>query len=149
MPEPRATIGYDLTRRGVMRGVAAGGLALPVLAACGGGSGSTSPTGTSGSSPAGVPSVSAPVAEIPVGGGKIFTDQLVVVTQPSKGDFKAFSATCTHQGCPVNAVSDGQIICPCHASHYSIDDGSVLSGPAPKPLPEYPVSVKGDQVVVG
>lgn len=149
MSEKRPTTGSDLTRRDVIRGVAAGGLALPVLAACGGGGGTTSPKGASGSAPGSAPSVSAPVAEIPVGGGKIFTAQLVVVTQPSKGDFKAFSATCTHQGCPVNEVSGGEIICPCHASHYSIDDGSVLSGPAPTPLPEYPVSVKGGRVVVG
>jgi Rieske Fe-S protein len=145
MSEPRPTSGSDLTRRGVLRGVAVGGLTLPVLAACGGGSSSTA----SKSSPTSVPSVSAPVAEIPVGGGKIFADQLVVVTQPSKGEFKAFTATCTHQGCPVTSIQGGQIICPCHASHYSIKDGSVLSGPAPTPLPEYPVAVKGGQVVVG
>lgn len=142
-----ATSGTDLTRRGVIRGAAAGGLALPLLAACGGGGG-TGTTEAAGSASE-VPSVSAAVADIPVGGGKIFTDQLVVVTQPTKGEFKAFTATCTHQGCPVTAIQAGQIICPCHASHYSIDDGSVLSGPAPKPLPEYPVSVKGDRVVVG
>lgn len=136
----------DLTRRGVIRGAAVGGLTLPLLAACGGGG---SPSADGGSSPSAVPSVSAAVADIPVGGGKIFADELVVVTQPTKGEFKAFTATCTHQGCPVTSIQDGQIICPCHASHYSIEDGSVLSGPAPKPLPQYPVAVEGDQVVVG
>jgi Rieske Fe-S protein len=138
--------GADLTRRGVIHGAAVGGLALPLLAACGGGGSSTA---NGGSSPSAVPSVSAAAAAIPVGGGKIFADQLVVVTQPAKGDFKAFSATCTHQGCAVTQVTDGQIVCPCHASHYSIEDGSVLSGPAPRPLPEYPVKTEGDQVVVG
>lgn len=146
MSAEHATSGTDLTRRGVIRGAAVGGLALPLLAACGSGGTGTPKAASSGSA---APSVSAAVADIPVGGGKIFTDQLVVVTQPSEGDFKAFSATCTHQGCPVTAIQDRQIICPCHASHYSIDDGSVLSGPAPTPLPEYPVEVEGDQVVVG
>lgn len=146
MSAERTTTGADLTRRGVIRGAAVGGLTLPLLAACGGG-GSSSADG--GSSPSAVPSVSAAVADIPVGGGKIFADQLVVVTQPTEGDFKAFSATCTHQGCPVTQITDRQIVCPCHASHYSIEDGSVLSGPAPRPLPEYPVKTEGDQVVVG
>lgn len=146
MADERGTDGLDLTRRGVIRGAAIGGLSLPLLAACGGGGGSTPEATTSGSA---VPSVSASTADIPVGGGKIFADQLVVVTQPVKGEFKAFSATCTHQGCPVTQIQDGQIICPCHASHYSIEDGSVLSGPAPKPLPSYPVTVKGNDVTVG
>lgn len=146
MSAERTTSGADLTRRGVIRSAAVGGLTLPLLAACGG-SGSSS--GDAAASPSAVPSVSAAAADIPVGGGKIFADQLVVVTQPAKGDFKAFSATCTHQGCPVTQVTDGQIVCPCHGSHYSIEDGSVLSGPAPRPLPKYPVKTQGDQVVVG
>jgi Rieske Fe-S protein len=145
MAAERTPSGSDLTRRGVFRGVAAGGAVLPLLTACGGG-GSTP---KSAASPSAVPSVSVAVGDVPVGGGKIFADQLVVVTQPTKGEFKAFTAICTHQGCPVTSIADGQIVCPCHASHYSIDDGSVLSGPAPKPLAEFPVTVKGGQVVVG
>lgn len=45
-------------------------------------------------------------ADVPVGGGAIFTDQQVVVTQPSEGDFKAFTAICTHQGCVVSNVEE-------------------------------------------
>src|SRR5207248_974836 len=77
----------------------------------------------------------AQTSEIPVGGGKIFADASVVVTQPTTGQFKAFSSICTHQQCPVTSVSGGTINCPCHGSKYSIADGSVKSGPAPKPLP--------------
>jgi Rieske Fe-S protein len=137
--------GSDLTRRGMIRSVAAGGLVLPVLAACGDDGGGATNPGT----PSPSVSVSVPVADVPVGGGTILADDLVVVTQPSEGEFKAFTATCTHQGCPVNAITDGEIICPCHASHYSIEDGSVISGPAPKALAPFPVAVEGDQIVVG
>jgi Rieske Fe-S protein len=137
--------GSDLTRRGMIRGVAAGGLALPLLAACGDdGDDAAAP-----STPSPTESVTVAVADVPVGGGTILADDLVVVTQPAEGEFKAFTATCTHQGCPVNEIKDGEIICPCHASHYSIEDGSVISGPAPKALASFPVAVEGDQIVVG
>ena len=69
-------------------------------------------------------------SEIPVGGGTIFADEQVVVTQPTEGEFKAFTAVCTHQGCHVSSVSDGTINCACHGSQFSIDDGSVEPGPA-------------------
>jgi Rieske Fe-S protein len=70
------------------------------------------------------------------------------VTQPTKGEFKAFSAICTHQGCPVNAVTGGEIVCPCHGSHFSITDGSPTSGPAAKPLAARKVTVDGAQLSV-
>ena len=152
----------DLTRRGVIRGVAVGGLALPLLTACGGDETSTTSTqGTStpagsASSPttagggSGGPSV--PTADVPVGGGAIFTDDeenTYVVTQPTEGEFKAFSGICTHQKCPVSDINaEGQIHCRCHGSLYSIEDGSVEGGPAPAPLPELTATVEGDQVVV-
>ena len=83
---------------------------------------------------------------IPVGGGKIFTAQTTVVTQPSAGEFKVFSAVCTHMGCIVNQIADGRIDCPCHGSEYSITDGAVVAGPAPKPLPAKPFKVTGDSI---
>jgi Rieske Fe-S protein len=73
-------------------------------------------------------------ADIPVGGGMIFTSAKVVVTQPVKGQFKAFSAVCTHVGCLCNQVADGTIDCPCHGSKFKIADGSVVTGPASAPL---------------
>jgi Rieske Fe-S protein len=88
----------------------------------------------------------AKTADIPVGGGKIFKKEKVVVTQPKKGDFKAFSAICTHQGCTVGTVADGTIDCPCHGSKYHIADGSVAGGPAPKPLPEERIDVQGNSI---
>ncbi|MCA1220744.1 Rieske (2Fe-2S) protein, partial [Streptomyces sp. 8L] len=118
-----------VTRRTVVATAGAAGLGV-ALAACGGGSDSAAGSDTAGSStkaPAGGAEggVLAKTSDIPEGGGKIFTDQKVVVTQPKANEFKAFSAVCTHQGCTVASISDGTIKCPCHGSTYSIVDGSV------------------------
>lgn len=153
------------TRRGVV--AAAGGVGLAaVLTACGSGSSSHSSDDAAGSSsaspaPSGGADSGSPAAggggggtplaktsEIPVGGGKIFAAQKVVVTQPSSGQFKAFSAVCTHQGCTVAKVSDGQIICPCHGSAFHVADGSVAKGPATTALPAKNVTVSGDEVTL-
>lgn len=130
----------DLTRRGVLQRAAVGGVALPLLAACGADGGSSG-TEAQGTTLAG--------SDVPVGGGTILADHQIVVTQPSQGDFKAFSAVCTHQGCPVQAVADGKIQCPCHGSSFSVEDGSVIDGPATVALEAVPVSVEGDQLTVG
>jgi Rieske Fe-S protein len=81
-----------------------------------------------------------------VGGGKIFTSEKVVVTQPTAGQFKGFSAICTHLGCTVDKVADGTIDCPCHGSKYSVKDGHVVNGPAPKPLPAKQIDVSGGTI---
>ncbi len=88
----------------------------------------------------------AATADIPVGGGVIFADQDLVITQPVAGEFKAFSATCTHQGCAVTTVRDGTINCPCHSSFFAIADGSVTGGPAPRPLPERAITVSDGSI---
>ncbi|WP_416475631.1 Rieske (2Fe-2S) protein [Streptomyces sp. LKA04] len=140
-------------RRTVVAAAGAAGLTA-VLAACGG---SDEDASGGGAASSGAPSKEAgggdgggtelaATADIPEGGGMVFADQKVVVTQPSAGEFKAFSATCTHQGCAVKSVSDGVINCPCHNSNFSITDGSVRSGPAPKPLPAVRITVNGDSI---
>ena len=85
-------------------------------------------------------------SDVPVGGGMVYTAAKVVVTQPSKGEYKAFSAVCTHVGCLCNQVADGTINCPCHGSKFKITDGSVVAGPAPAPLPAKTVTVTGGKV---
>ena len=80
--------------------------------------------------------------------GVVLADKKVVVTQPAAGEFKAFSAVCTHQGCAVASVANGVIVCPCHNSQFSASDGSVKGGPAPAPLAAVAVTVSGDQVSV-
>lgn len=146
-----------LSRRHALTGAATVGIGVPLLAACGGDGGATATdpatsTGTStGTSSGAQPAPSGALAatsDIEVGGGAIFADDRVVVTQPTEGDFRAFSTTCTHQGCQVSSVSDGAIHCPCHGSAFSIEDGSVSAGPAPSPLPAVEIAVKGDEITL-
>jgi Rieske Fe-S protein len=87
-------------------------------------------------------------ADVPVGGGVVLAAQGLVVTQPTAGTFKAFSATCTHQGCTVNGVAGGTINCPCHGSRFAVADGTPTAGPAKKPLPAKAVAVQGSAVVL-
>ena len=79
--------------------------------------------------------------DVPIGGGKVFEAQKLVVTQPEAGQFKGFSAVCPHQGCLVNKVADGTIDCPCHGSKFKVADGSVSAGPATSGLPPMAVTV--------
>lgn len=145
----------DPTRRRVL-GLVAGGGAIGLLAACGGGSdtGSASPSADTGApSESSTPEETAAgtalvaTADVPVGGGVVLDKQKIVVTQPESGTFKAFTAICTHQGCTVAGVKNDVISCPCHGSAYNAADGSVKNGPATRPLREIPVAVEGDEVV--
>jgi len=139
-----------VSRRRVLGGAAVGGLALPLLTACGGGSGGNS---QGASSSGGGANVLVAATDVPVGGGVILGDQNVVVTQPKKGTFEGFSATCTHQGCILASVASGTINCGCHGSRFSITDGSNVAGPngsaagSVAPLPRVGVKVKGPDVV--
>jgi len=116
------------------------GLGAAALAACSSGGDSSS-----GSGEKSAPDVLTQTADVPVGSGVIVGT--VVVTQPVAGDFKAFSAVCTHTGCLLNEVADGTINCPCHGSKFSLD-GAVLNGPAQRPLIEEDITVQGDSIVL-
>lgn len=142
----------DLDRRTVMRTAGVVGLGVAgaaTLTACGGGTSSTAGSSASGSSGAGgaAPDVIR-VTDIPVGGGKVFDTAKIVVTQPKAGEFKAFSAICTHKGCTVAGVANGSITCPCHGSTYDAATGQVTGGPAPAPLPGKSVKVSGGTITV-
>jgi Rieske Fe-S protein len=147
MSDNPSTASPGPSRRSMLRGLAVGGLGLPLLAACGGGGTTSSGGSAAPSGPSGNGGGLATTADVPVGGGIILTGPQVVLTQPAKGGFKAFSAICTHMGCPVSEVTHGAIVCPCHGSQFSIKDGSVLGGPAPSPLPAVKITVKGNEII--
>ena len=140
-------------RRHALALAATVGLSPAVLAACGGDdSAADAPddgsldTGHTASAPGAGPLTS--TTEIPVGGGLIFPDEQVVVTQPTEGDFKCFTAVCTHQGCIVSSVQAGGIRCECHGSAFSIEDGSAVNPPATAPLDEVEITVEGDEISI-
>ena len=151
-PVPR-----EASRRTVLRGLLLAGAAAPLVSACsddtsapsGGSDSSAGTTGGGGDATTrsgGGAQALARTDDIPEGGGLIVADAKLVVTQPEPGTFKGFSSICTHAGCPVDNVSDGQINCVCHGSAFSIEDGSPVSGPATEPLPSESISVRGGQV---
>ena len=133
--------------------------AAAALAACGG-SGDTAASSSEapapessdagGSSPA-APSgeVLGPVDQVTVGSGVVYDGPKVVVTQPAEGDIRGFTAVCPHQGCLVSEVTNNEILCPCHGSLFSAEDGAVITGPATTGLAPVDVSVVDDQVVLG
>ncbi|MFY1637715.1 Rieske (2Fe-2S) protein [Solwaraspora sp. WMMB335] len=160
MSEHRTTADANATNRRIVL-LGAGGIGASVaLAACGTGnddelgsgaatepidSGATGDGDTGGDDAAGD---GLTTSQVPVGGGIILAAQGIVVTQPTEGEFKAFSNVCTHQRCPVANLDGGTINCTCHFSSFSIVDGSVLSGPAPDALEEKTVTVDGENIAV-
>ncbi|MER6449941.1 Rieske (2Fe-2S) protein [Streptomyces venezuelae] len=151
----------DLThtaRRTVLT-IGAATLAGGAITACGGGGGEKTSQGepndaavqpaapAPASSEAGAPASDKALTkkeDVPVGGGKVFKEEKVVVTQPKAGTFKCFTAVCPHQGCLVSKVADGSIDCVCHNSKFAVADGAKISGPAPKGLAEKKIKVAAD-----
>ena len=137
--------GCGPSRRSLLRGAAAVGVvgaAAVGLAACSSGSSDSSSSSASG------PTTLGPTSDVAVGGGKLYSSDKVVVTQPTAGVYKAFSAICTHQGCLVDGVSGGVIQCPCHGSEFNITTGAVVQGPATTALPEKTLTVSDGKIVV-
>jgi Rieske Fe-S protein len=155
-----------MNRRSVIKGACAvcvGAVGVGVLAACGGNapvddsdgggdgggaagnSGGAPATASSGGSAAGK---TYQASDIPVAGGKVFGADNTVITQPKAGEFKAFSATCTHQGFIVGNVQGGTINCFHHGSKYDMTTGKNVAGPAPSPLPSKTISASGGTLTV-
>lgn len=132
------------SRRTVLAAAGAAGLTT-TLAACGDSGSSEEGSGEPDEGGGGGVEL-AQTSEIPEGAGKVFRDEKVVVVQPNKGEFKAYSAECTHQGCLVSEVRDGTINCACHQSKFRVSDGGVAGGPAPKPLPEARITVDSGRI---
>jgi cytochrome b6-f complex iron-sulfur subunit len=78
-----------------------------------------------------------------------FQGRPAVVLQPRAGEFVALSAVCTHLGCIVKWIDEAQeFLCPCHAGRFATS-GQVLGGPPPRALDTYPVTLDGDDILIG
>ena len=142
------------SRRALLAG--AGVTCAAMLAGCatqdannGGSTPASSGTATSAGGSASAAAALAATSQVPDGGGKIIDGVNIVITQPQSGSYKAFTAICTHEGCIVNSVSNGTINCPCHGSKFSITDGSVVHGPATRPLAPIAINVEGTSIFQG
>jgi len=93
-----------------------------------------------GPEPATTASSLAAVDDVPDGGGLVLADQRVVLVR-SGDEVRAFSSTCTHQGCTIDGVTDGVITCPCHGSTFDAATGDVVTGPATQPLDPVQIEV--------
>ncbi|MER5761168.1 Rieske (2Fe-2S) protein [Streptomyces sp. NPDC002082] len=88
-------------------------------------------------------------AEVPVGGAKLYREKKLIVSCQEAGQYKAFSAQCTHAGCVLDKIVKGEGNCPCHGSRFDVTTGKVLQGPATDPLPEVPVRAEGGKLIAG
>jgi nitrite reductase/ring-hydroxylating ferredoxin subunit len=159
-PDLEETPMTEMTRRAMLGG-AAGVCAAALLGACGSDDGDDSGSGTDakGGAATGAAGATTPAgggganalgstSEVPVGGGKVFPDQKILVTQPTAGQYKAFSAVCPHAGRIVSAPVGGTVTCPFHGSRFSATDGSLQGGPATKGLTAKAVKAEGGQLVL-
>jgi Rieske Fe-S protein len=137
------------TRRAVIGGAAVLG-AGAVLSACAGSDdtsdGATEPAPVTTSDSTASAAAVAKTSDIPVGSGLIVASVKAVISQPKEGEFRAFSALCTHKGCPVSKISGDTISCTCHGSQFSTEDGSVKKGPATDALASRTVTEKDGEL---
>ena len=77
-----------------------------------------------------------------------FGNKPVILLRNPAGEFRAFSATCTHLDCTVQYRKDmGLIWCACHNGRYDLN-GRNVAGPPPRPLDEYRVVLQGDDIFI-
>lgn len=145
-PEKGTSMQWESTRTPRRQVVVGAGLGLATVAIAGCGAHDAKPSEESTAGPGGGDEPLATTADVPVGSGVVVGD--TVVTQPTAGTFTGLSSTCTHAGCKVSEVVDGEIVCPCHGSRFRLD-GSVAKGPATQPLASRPVTVKGADIFAG
>ena len=94
--------------------------------------------------------VAGKAGDIPPNTGKIvpFGTVPVIVVRTGAGELRAFSATCTHLSCTVQYRADLEHIwCACHNGHYDLN-GRNIEGPPPRPLDQFDVVMKGDDVLI-
>lgn len=92
------------------------------------------------------------VHDIPVGGYKLFRypteEHPCILVRLGETEFVAYSQSCTHLMCPVNYQPERrQFHCPCHEGFFSVEDGRVLAGPPPRPLPRVKLEIREEQIL--
>jgi Rieske Fe-S protein len=88
--------------------------------------------------------------DVKVNTGEIFKfgNRPAILIRTPAGELRAFSAVCTHLACIVQFRPDVRHIwCACHNGHFDLN-GKNIAGPPPRPLEQYVVKVRGDQIVV-
>ncbi|MFJ3901861.1 Rieske (2Fe-2S) protein [Streptomyces sp. NPDC090025] len=133
------------SRRTVLKGAALAGAAGLGVAAC-------STDSKLGHAETPTPTAPVPLGspdEIPVGGAKLYREQRLLVHCPAKGEYKAFSAQCTHAGCVLDKIEKNEGNCPCHGSRFDVTTGKAIQGPATVPLPEVPVRLENGRLIAG
>ena len=94
--------------------------------------------------------VAAKVTELAANTGKIFKfgSKPGIIVKTASGELRAFSAVCTHLECIVQySPEKKQIWCACHNGQYNLE-GQNVGGPPPRPLEEYAVNIRGEDIVV-
>lgn len=88
------------------------------------------------------------VDAFPVGSITLIQEGRFYVHRLEDGSFLALWQRCTHLGCAVPWVEDeDQFHCPCHGSLFN-KVGEVLSGPAPRPMDLFPITIEGGEIFV-
>jgi nitrite reductase/ring-hydroxylating ferredoxin subunit len=89
-------------------------------------------------------------ADVPLKSAKPYFvgTQYILVTQPAKGVYKAFSGVCTHQGVNISNLSGTNLVCPAHQSSFDTTTGKVTGGPAPTGLKKYPLTIKAGALYI-
>ena len=90
------------------------------------------------------------VQDLKPNSGKIvkFGSRPALLIRVSETEWRAFSAICTHLNCTVQFQdTTRQIWCACHNGYYDLN-GKVVSGPPPRPLEDYAVHIRGEDVVI-
>ncbi len=95
----------------------------------------------------------ASASELEVGDYKLFRypmDEPCILVRITENEYVAYSQSCTHLMCPIHYNKENQqFVCPCHQGFFDAKDGSVISGPPPRALPRYRVSVEDGIIWVG
>jgi Rieske Fe-S protein len=136
-----------ISRQTFIRLGAAAGLAVAGVA------GSAACSGSDGGKKVAQGQVIAKEADLAPGSAVAFTDagtgKPAVLVHLKNGEFVAYSAECTHQGCTVSyrAKGKGYLACPCHGSVFDpVSRGEVVSGPAEEPLPRLRIEVRDERI---